>query len=58
VSLWRVNDRSTSILMKRFYEELLGGTPKPEALRRASLAVREEYPHPYYWAPFILLGKS
>jgi len=58
VSLWRVHDRSTVLLMERFYRELLSGTSKPEALRRAALEVRSRYPHPYYWAPFILLGKS
>ena len=58
VSLWRVNDRSTTLFMKRFYEALLGGVRKPEALRLAALEVREQYPHPYYWAPFVLLGKS
>lgn len=58
VSLWRVNDTSTTLLMKRFYEGLLGGEAKPEALRQAMLAVKEQFPHPYYWAPFILMGKS
>jgi len=58
VSLWRVNDRSTTLLMQTFYEELLGGASKPRALRRAILRVKQEYPHPYYWAPFVLIGKS
>ena len=58
VSLWRVNDRSTTMFMEHFYRELLAGTQKPEALRRAALAVKDNFPHPYYWAPFILLGKS
>ena len=39
VSLWRVNDRSTTLLMKRFYEGLLDGLSKPEALRQAALVV-------------------
>lgn len=58
VSLWRVHDRSTTQLMSRFYEELLAGTSKPRALRLAAMAVKQKYPHPYYWAPFVLLGKS
>jgi tetratricopeptide (TPR) repeat protein len=58
VSLWRVNDRSTSRLMKRFYQELERGTPKPASLRQAMLEVKADHPHPYYWAPFVLLGRS
>jgi CHAT domain-containing protein/tetratricopeptide (TPR) repeat protein len=58
VSLWTVNDRSTSQLMRRFYEGLRDGLSKSGALRSAILEVKESFPHPYYWAPFILLGKS
>ena len=58
VSLWRVNDRSTTLFMKRFYEGLSDGLSKPEALRRAGIDVKTHFPHPYYWAPFILMGKS
>jgi CHAT domain-containing protein len=57
VSLWMVNDRSTSQLMRRFYRGLQEGLSKRRALREAILEVKAEYPHPYYWAPFILLGK-
>ena len=58
VSLWRVNDRSTTLLMKRFYEGLLEGQSKPAALRQAGIDIKARFPHPYYWAPFILMGKS
>lgn len=58
VSLWNVNDRSTALLMRRFYEELRNGATKSGALRQAILDVKQDFPHPYYWAPFILLGKS
>jgi CHAT domain-containing protein len=58
VSLWTVNDRSTAQLMRRFYEGLNSGLTKSHALRQAILEVKNAFPHPYYWAPFILLGKS
>ena len=58
VSLWMVNDRSTAQLMSRFYQGLRDGATKATALRDAILEVKNSFPHPYYWAPFILLGKS
>jgi tetratricopeptide (TPR) repeat protein len=58
VSLWTVNDRSTAILMRRFYEGLRRGLSKPRALQAAVIAVKSEFPHPYYWAPFVLMGRS
>jgi len=58
VSLWTVNDRSTAQLMRRFYEGLQKGLSKPRALQEAVVEVKAAFPHPYYWAPFILMGKS
>ena len=55
-SLWKVSDDSTALLMAEFYRELKRGRREPEALRTASLAVRQKFPHPFYWAPFILTG--
>ena len=57
VSLWTVNDRSTAQLMRRFYEDLQRGVPKARALQAAMISVKAEFPHPYYWAPFILMGR-
>jgi CHAT domain-containing protein len=56
ISLWDVNDRTTADLMKCFYSNLAARQSKGEALRRAMLQLRQEYPHPYYWAPFLLMG--
>lgn len=55
VSLWSVNDRSTSLLMSEFYRYWLEGKPVREALEQAIREVRKQYPQPYYWAPFVLL---
>jgi CHAT domain-containing protein len=55
-SLWATSDRSTAELMKEMYTRISAGASKRAALRSAQLAVKEEYGHPYYWAPFILMG--
>jgi len=58
---WRVEDRATACLMDRFYQALLEGQRKPTALRQAQLALLRgeegaRYRHPYFWAPFFLVG--
>jgi CHAT domain-containing protein len=55
-SLWAVNDVSTAELMREMYSDLRAGATKRSALRRAQLAIKDAYGHPYYWAPFILMG--
>jgi CHAT domain-containing protein len=58
-TLWSVNDRSTALFMVEFYRELgQPGVTKAQAVRNAQLALlkQPQYEHPYYWAPFILLG--
>jgi CHAT domain-containing protein len=61
-SQWKVSDASTSVLVKEFYTQLLSGKTKAAALRAAQLkllATRgqdHDYSHPYFWAPFILMG--
>jgi CHAT domain-containing protein len=56
VSLWTVHDRSTAELMRHFYAALQSGIPKGRALQKAMIEVKASYPHPYYWAPFVLMG--
>ncbi|MEW6213527.1 MAG: CHAT domain-containing protein, partial [Acidobacteriota bacterium] len=56
VSLWMVSDRSTALLMTEMYKRISAGETKRAALRAAQLEVRNLYPHPYYWAPFVLMG--
>jgi CHAT domain-containing protein len=54
-TLWQVDDKATSILMGKFYQEL-AGRPASEALRLAQIGVRADYPHPFYWAAFTAFG--
>lgn len=54
-SLWSVDDDATSALMRAFYARLASGDGAATALRTAARSVREQRPHPYYWAPFVLL---
>lgn len=56
-SLWQVSDRVTTELMARYYRSLLAGRGRAAALDEAAAAVRQLHPHPYYWAPFIVLGE-
>lgn len=60
ISLWPVEDNTTNELMRLFYQHLLKGESKAQALKAAqcSLLHREEpcYAHPYFWAAFRLVG--
>lgn len=56
-TLWSVDDRSTSELMSKFYQEFANAqVTKAEALRRAQLTLLTEYEIPYFWAPYVLVG--
>jgi CHAT domain-containing protein len=56
VSLWSVDDKSTSEFMQLFYKALKSGKSKDVALQMAEIGLRKKYPNPYYWAPFTLCG--
>ncbi len=61
VSLWKVNDRSTALLMQQFYRPLLRKhAPAAAALAAAkrTLIADPETRSPFYWAPFVLVGAS
>ncbi|HBE51225.1 MAG TPA: hypothetical protein DDW76_21235 [Cyanobacteria bacterium UBA11369] len=58
-TLWSVNDESTADFMAEFYKQLAKpGIAKSEALREAQLFLLKQpkYNHPFYWAPFVLVG--
>ncbi|MBW4562859.1 MAG: CHAT domain-containing protein [Mojavia pulchra JT2-VF2] len=60
-TLWSVNDEATAVLMIEFYKEIAQNQKKAEALRNAQLFLLSgelsyKFKHPYYWAPFVLVG--
>lgn len=59
-SLWSINDAATVTLVTKFYQYWYDyGFSKVEALQKAQqdlITLGKKYAHPYYWAPFILLG--
>jgi CHAT domain-containing protein len=58
VSLWRVFDASTATFMKHFYTQLTSGASLSDSWQHALLQTKNDWPHPYHWAPFILIGKT
>ena len=56
-SLWLVDDRSTALLMSKFYQNLKMGMNKAEAISEAQRSfLTGNYQHPYFWSAFVLLG--
>ena len=56
MSLWSVNDQAAADFITALYRHLLNGDTKDQALASSMNEIRESRPHPYYWAPFTLLG--
>jgi CHAT domain-containing protein len=57
LSLWDVHDRSTAELMQEFYRGYIGSGDMAGSLQLAMRKVREQNAHPYFWAPFVMVGK-
>ena len=59
MSLWKVDDRATQILMTQFYKHLVSGQSKRQSLQSAQKELKEynagQFSKPEYWAAFILL---
>jgi CHAT domain-containing protein len=56
---WQVADKSTAELMTAFYRNWRSqGISKAEALQRAQLRLlcSKQWSHPFFWAPFVLIG--
>ncbi len=58
-TLWPVEDNAARTLMENFYKGLVTAhLTKAQSLRQAQVGLihREEFSHPFFWAPFVLIG--
>jgi len=58
LTLWDAYDGSTAEFMATFYQQLNQGRTKAQAAQDAMRVLRESRPHPFYWAPFVLIGDA
>jgi len=62
-TLWEVDDASTMNLMEHFYRDLQaqgthGGKARALAQAQRRFLASQQHRHPYYWAPFVLVGNT
>ena len=57
MSLWTIDDEATTELMGEFYGELLRTKSPATALRAAQIKLLKQRPHPFFWSPFVLVGR-
>ena len=58
MSLWSVAEHSSVQLVESFFTHLKDGKTRLEALQLARKEIRDAgYDHPFFWAPFILVGE-
>ena len=55
MSLWKVSDEATQLLMIEFFKNLTAGQSKRAAFLAAQDTVRAKFPSPLYWAAFIMV---
>jgi hypothetical protein len=63
MTLWKINDRSTALLVKKFCLNLRLGVPTASALRKAKMECLEGFrsgrqANPLYWSAFIMIGSN
>lgn len=57
MSLWTIDDEATTELMVEFYSELVRTKSPATALRTAQMKLLKQRPHPFFWSPFVLVGR-
>ncbi|MEI8225388.1 MAG: CHAT domain-containing tetratricopeptide repeat protein [Bacteroidota bacterium] len=62
MSMWEIEDRSGTEIVKMFYENLKKGNSKSVALRKARIAYLKKSDqlrsHPYFWSTLVIYGNN
>jgi CHAT domain-containing protein/tetratricopeptide (TPR) repeat protein len=56
MSLWKVDDAATQMLMTNFYNNWIKLGNKQKAFKQAQLQLMTKYKDPYYWGAFVMMG--
>lgn len=56
MSLWKVDDEATQLLMSNFYSNWIKGGNKQKAFKQAQVQLMTKYKEPYYWGAFVMIG--
>ncbi len=56
MSMWKVDDEATSLLMTSFYNNLSQTNDVPGSFKKAQMELQSKYKQPYYWGAFKLIG--
>lgn len=57
MSLWKVDDAATQVLMTNFYTNLVKGGSKQKAFKLAQQQLMTKFKEPYYWGAFVMTGQ-
>ncbi|MBF0602527.1 MAG: CHAT domain-containing protein, partial [Nitrospirae bacterium] len=59
-TLWSISDGGSMVFMNAFYDRFLKGMPPQKALQETQdeFIKSEKWHHPYFWAPFVMVGKG
>jgi len=56
MSLWKVDDEATQLLMSSFYSNWIKSGNKQNAFKQAQVQLMAKYKEPYYWGAFVMIG--
>jgi CHAT domain-containing protein len=56
MSLWKVDDAATQMLMTNFYNNWIKLGNKQKAFKQAQLQLMTKYKEPYFWGAFVMMG--
>jgi CHAT domain-containing protein len=58
MSMFKVDDEATQKLMLKFYQKWLNTNNLRQSFTEAKKELRTEYPDPYYWGAFMMIGQD